>query len=88
MSYVYFYAMFFEKIECLPKLFFFEPKVAVLRGRLEAARAARAAHVAAGGDLDTQTQVRGLLPQQSRPKKSKSLCSNVDAWCMVTVYEN
>jgi hypothetical protein len=34
-----------------------------LRGRLEAARAARAAHVAAGGDPDTQTQVRGLLPE-------------------------
>jgi len=34
-----------------------DEQAAVLRGRLEAARAARAAHVAAGGDPDTQTQV-------------------------------
>ena len=35
-----------------------EDQVAALKGRLEAARAVRAAHVAAGGDPDTQTQVR------------------------------
>jgi hypothetical protein len=55
----------------------------VLRGRLEAARAARAAHVAAGGDPDTQPQVIVPLPEQSRPKRS-----NIDDWCMVTVHEN
>jgi hypothetical protein len=45
----------------------------MLRGQLEAARAARAAHVAAGGDPDTQTQVRGPQPEQSRPKRSNRL---------------
>ena len=56
-----------------------EEQVAVLRGRLEAARAARAAHVAAGGDPDTQTQVpKNLMPGYTYlPLFSSPVCKDV-----------
>jgi hypothetical protein len=73
---VYFYAMFRLRENACQNCSS-DSQVAVLRGRLEAARAARAAHVAAGGDPDTQTQVRGCCLNKADLREA---IVNIELW--------